>query len=177
MFGTLQAVWKQRRMLLRPRYGALGLIVMPYTVLSVLVPLVFLPLAYWLVVQSVLAGDVRTVLIYLGVLTAFHFVMATVAVALMRERWWHLLVVPVYRLIYEPLRTYLLYATALAVLRGRVVGWNKLDRRGTVRFVPPEPRAPVQPRAVPVVPEPRPASEPRADSERRPASSRVTSRS
>ena len=171
MFGTLQAVWKQRRMLLRPRYGALGLVVMPYTVLSVLVPLVFLPLAYWLVVSSVLAGDVRTVLIYLGVLTAFHFVTAAVAVALMRERWWHLLVVPVYRLIYEPLRTYLLYATALAVLRGRVVGWNKLDRQGTVRFVLPESRSPVQPLAVPaavpaaVVPEPRPAS------------SRVTSRS
>lgn len=174
MFGTLQAVWKQRRMLLRPRYGALGLVVMPYTVLSVLVPLLFLPLAYWLVVRSVLAGDGHTVLIYLGVLTAFHFVTATVAVALMRERWWHLLVVPVYRVIYEPLRTYLLYATALAVLRGRVVGWDKLDRQGTVRFVLPESRTSVQPLAVPVgpvapaavvVPEPRPAS------------SRVTSRS
>ncbi|HST67249.1 MAG TPA: bifunctional polysaccharide deacetylase/glycosyltransferase family 2 protein, partial [Mycobacteriales bacterium] len=163
MFGTLQAVWKQRRMLLRPRYGALGLIVMPYTVLSVLVPLIFLPLAYWLVVRSVLDGDVHTVLIYLGVLTAFHLVMATVAVALMRERWWHLLVVPVYRLIYEPLRTYLLYATALAVLRGRVVGWNKLDRQGTVRFVLPEPRPPVVPvaapalPALPALPAPRPA--------------------
>jgi hypothetical protein len=65
------------------------------------------------------AGDYRTVLLFLGALTAFHFLLATVAVALTRERWWHLLVVPVYRLIYEPLRTYLLYATALAVLRGR----------------------------------------------------------
>jgi hypothetical protein len=53
-------------------------------------------------------------------------------VALTRERWWHLLLVPVYRLIYEPLRTYLLYATALAGLRGRVVGWDKLHRTGTV---------------------------------------------
>ena len=69
----------------------------------------------------------------IGALTAFHFLLATVAVALTRERWWHLLVVPVYRLFYEPLRTYLLYATALAVLRGRVVGWDKLHRTGTVR--------------------------------------------
>jgi biofilm PGA synthesis N-glycosyltransferase PgaC len=110
-------------MLLRPRYGALGLLVLPYTMLSVLVPLVFLPVAYWLVVQSLIEGDYRTVLLFLGALTAFHLVLATVAVALSRERWWHLLEVPVYRLIYEPLRTYLLYATALAVLRGRVVGW------------------------------------------------------
>jgi cellulose synthase/poly-beta-1,6-N-acetylglucosamine synthase-like glycosyltransferase len=162
MFGTLQAVWKQRRMLLRPRYGVLGLVVMPYTVLSVLVPLVFLPLAYWLVVDSLLQGDVHTVLIYLGVLTAFHFVMAVVAVALMKERWWHLLVVPVYRVIYEPLRAYLLYSTALAVLRGRMVGWNKLDRHGTVVFpvVVPEPR--VQRETAPAV---------------NPASRRSTSRS
>ncbi len=154
MFGTLQAVWKQRRMLLRPRYGALGLVVMPYSVLSVVVPLLFLPLAYWVVVRSILAGDLHTVLLYLGVLTAFHLVLATVAVALMRERWWHLLVVPVYRLIYEPLRTYLLYSTALAVLRGRMVGWNKLARTGTVQLpepvVVPARRPPVQ-RTVPAL--------------------------
>lgn len=157
MFGTLQAVWKQRRMLLRPRYGALGMVVMPYSVLSVLVPLLFLPLAYWLVVQSILGGDLRTVLVYLGILTGLHLVMATIAVALMRERWWHLLVVPVYRIIYEPLRTYLLYSTALAVLRGRMVGWNKLARTGTV--------------TVPVVVLPAPRDQ-RADS---PESSRSTS--
>ena len=160
MFGTLQAVWKQRRMLLRPRYGALGLLVLPYTVLSVLVPLLFLPLAYWLVVQSLIEGDYRTVLVFLGALTAFHFVLAAVAVALSRERWWHLLLVPVYRLIYEPLRTYLLYATALAVLRGRVVGWDKLHRTGTVRV----PTA--------MIPLPRPRPQPRL----RPESSSATSR-
>jgi biofilm PGA synthesis N-glycosyltransferase PgaC len=155
MFGTLQAVWKQRAMLLRPRYGALGLVVMPYSVLSVVVPLVFLPVAYWLIVQSVLAGDLRTVLLYLGVLTGLHLVMATVAVALMRERWWHLLVVPVYRVIYEPLRTYLLYSTALAVLRGRMVGWDKLTRTNTVSF-PDGPLLPGEGRPDPVrIPAPR----------------------
>jgi cellulose synthase/poly-beta-1,6-N-acetylglucosamine synthase-like glycosyltransferase/peptidoglycan/xylan/chitin deacetylase (PgdA/CDA1 family) len=166
MFGTLQAVWKQRSMLLRPRYGALGLFVMPYTVLSVVFPLVFLPLAYGLVVRSVLAGDYRTVLLYLGALTAFHLVLAVAAVALTRERWWHLLVVPVYRVIYEPLRAYLLYSTALAVLRGRVVRWNKLTRAGTVQF----PAAMVpRPRAEPVPAQP-------VLVRRRPASMRVTRR-
>jgi biofilm PGA synthesis N-glycosyltransferase PgaC len=134
MFGSLQAVWKQRSMLLRPRYGVLGMVVMPYAVLSILVPLLFMPVAYGLVVQSIVIGDWQKVLVYLGLLTAFHFAVAAVAVVMMRERWWHLLVVPIYRLIYEPLRTYLLYATALAVLRGRTVGWNKLHRKGTVRL-------------------------------------------
>jgi biofilm PGA synthesis N-glycosyltransferase PgaC len=160
MFGTLQAVWKQRRMVLNPRYGALGLAVMPYAVLSILVPLVFMPIAYWLVAQSLLGGDWRTVVAYLGVLTALHFVMAAVAVAMSREKLWHLLVVPVYRLIYEPLRTYLLYSTALAVLRGRLVGWNKLARTNTVRFDDPDPvvvmPAGPSPLPAPRTPEPEP---------------------
>ena len=172
MFGTLQAVWKQRRMVVNPRHGALGLVVMPYAVLSILVPLLFMPVAYWLVVQSLLGGDWRTVVVYLGILTAFHFVMAAVAVAMAREKLWHLLVVPVYRLIYEPLRTYLLYSTALAVLRGRLVGWNKLTRTNTVRFDDPDPLI--------VVPEPRPEPVPVAPVVQRlrsPASRRSTSRS
>jgi len=132
MFGTLQAVWKHRDMLLRPRYGALGLLVMPYTVLSVVAPLLFLPMTYWLVVDSALAGDYGLMLIFVAGLTAFHFVVAAVAVAMTGEGWWHLLVVPVYRVIYEPLRTYLLYSTALAALRGREVGWKRVRRTGSV---------------------------------------------
>ena len=104
---------------------------------------------------------------------------------MMRERWWHLLVVPIYRLIYEPLRTYLLYATALAVLRGRMVGWNKLHRTGTVRLaeVPPLPRALPQPVPVPVqsadAAEPAPAPQAVVQRVRAviPASRRSTSRS
>lgn len=156
MFGTLQAVWKQRRMVVNPRYGALGLAVMPYAVLSILVPLLFMPVAYWLVARSLVMGDWGTVVVYLGILTAFHFVMAAVAVALAREKLWHLLVVPVYRLIYEPLRTYLLYSTALAVLRGRLVGWNKLTRTNTVRFDDPDPVV-VMPAGPAPVPAPRAA--------------------
>jgi biofilm PGA synthesis N-glycosyltransferase PgaC len=44
-------------------------------------------------------------------------------------------VVPVYRVIYEPLRTYLLYSTALAALRGREVGWKRVRRTGSVPAV------------------------------------------
>jgi len=132
MFGTLQAVWKHRDMLLRPRYGALGLLVMPYTVLSVVAPLLLLPVAYWLVVDSVLAGDYGLMLVFVVGLVAFHLVVAAVAVVMTGEGWWHLLVVPVYRVIYEPLRTYLLYSTALAALRGREVGWKRVRRTGSV---------------------------------------------
>jgi biofilm PGA synthesis N-glycosyltransferase PgaC len=38
----------------------------------------------------------------------------------------------VYRLIYEPLRAYLLYASLGTALRGIRLGWNKLDRTAHV---------------------------------------------
>ena len=80
-----------------------------------------------------LIGHTGPVWFYLCALTAFQFVMALCAVLMARERMWHLLIVPLYRLIYEPLRTYLLYASAIAVLRGRPVGWNKVPRANSVR--------------------------------------------
>jgi cellulose synthase/poly-beta-1,6-N-acetylglucosamine synthase-like glycosyltransferase/peptidoglycan/xylan/chitin deacetylase (PgdA/CDA1 family) len=144
MFGNLQAIWGHRRILFRPRHGALGLLVMPYAVLSILVPLAFLPFTYAIIIQGVVTGNVRPILAYLAILTAYQLVIAVIAVRMTREKWRHLLVVPLYRLIYEPLRAYLLYAALLAVLRGRAMGWNKLGRTGTVTVTPvADPRVPV----------------------------------
>ena len=42
-FGTLQAIWKHRGMMFRRRYGALGFFVMPNYVLSVAMPVIFMP--------------------------------------------------------------------------------------------------------------------------------------
>ena len=46
MFGSLQAIWKHRSMMLNPRYGWVGMVLLPYAALSILVPLVFLPFMY-----------------------------------------------------------------------------------------------------------------------------------
>jgi hypothetical protein len=43
-YGNIQTLYKHRGMLLNRHYGALGLLTMPYALLSVLVPLVFMPL-------------------------------------------------------------------------------------------------------------------------------------
>jgi hypothetical protein len=58
--------------------------------------------------------------------------MAVVAVRMVRERAWHLLVVPVYRLIYEPLRAYVLYRSLLIVAEGKALGWFHPARTNTV---------------------------------------------
>jgi len=50
----------------------------------------------------------------------------------MREECRQLLMVPVYRIIYEPLRAYLLYTAVYMPVRGVRAGWNKLARTGTL---------------------------------------------
>ena len=132
MFGTLQAVWKHRRMVLRPRFGWLGMLVMPMAVATLLLPLVFTPLVVVAVLQMVIDQGPLLVLAYFGLFAAIYGLQALVAVALLRERPAHLLMVPVYRFIHEPLRAYLLYAALGTALRGVRLGWNRVERTAHV---------------------------------------------
>ncbi len=135
-FGTLQATYKHRDMLLRRRYGALGMLVLPNYVLSILVPLVFLPFLVVMAYFTLTTEGPRLLLVYFGAFVAVHAIVVTVAVRLLREDWRHLLMVPIYRLMYEPLRAYLLYSSVLSALKGIRMGWNKLDRTGSVSLPP-----------------------------------------
>ena len=63
---------------------------------------------------------------------AAHLIIAAVGIVLMREKWRYLWMVPVYRIIYEPLRAYLLYTAVYMAVRGVRAGWNKLARTGTL---------------------------------------------
>ena len=86
------------------------------------------------------------VVVYFMLFMAAHLAVAALGVALMRERYQHLLLVPIYRIVYEPLRAYLLYTSAYLALRGVRMGWNKIGRTGSMDSsltgVSPQPVAP-----------------------------------
>jgi cellulose synthase/poly-beta-1,6-N-acetylglucosamine synthase-like glycosyltransferase/peptidoglycan/xylan/chitin deacetylase (PgdA/CDA1 family) len=135
-FGSVQATTKHRDMLLRPRFGWLGMLVLPTGVLSLLLPLLVIP---FVAVMSVFVFMQQGPLVlggYYLLFTVLQGVVAAVAVRLLRERPSHLFVVPVYRFVYEPLRAYLLYRSAYLAARGVPVGWNKLARTGALGRVP-----------------------------------------
>jgi cellulose synthase/poly-beta-1,6-N-acetylglucosamine synthase-like glycosyltransferase/peptidoglycan/xylan/chitin deacetylase (PgdA/CDA1 family) len=131
-FGNIQALWKHRVMLFRPKYGVLGMIALPYSALSLLVPLLFMPLTFFAAGMSLAEGNWHSIALFAGLVAIVHMIISITAVAMARERPWHLLVVPIYRLIYEPLRAYLLYASAYRVIKGTIVQWDKLERRNSV---------------------------------------------
>ena len=131
-FGTLQAIFKHRNMLLRRRYGWLGMAVLPYMVISVVVPIVFLPFIAVMGVLAVQNSGWAIVGFYFLLFLALHLLIAAVAVILMRERWANLLMVPIYRVVHEPLRAYLLYTSVYLAMRGVKLAWNKLQRTGVM---------------------------------------------
>ncbi len=131
-YGNLQALWKHAGMLFRPRYGFLGMVALPYTLLATLVPLVFLPLTVLMAGINLAAGNWQPIAAFAAFVLAIHAVICVLAIRMVGESWSHLLVVPVYRIIYEPLRAYLLYASLLQALRGRMIGWYKPERTNSV---------------------------------------------
>jgi biofilm PGA synthesis N-glycosyltransferase PgaC len=105
---------------------------LPYAALSLLVPLLFMPLTLVAAGTSLAAGNWHSIVWYAAFVAALHMVISIAAVAMARERAWHLLVVPIYRLIYEPLRAYLLYASTYRAIKGTLVAWDKLERKNSV---------------------------------------------
>jgi biofilm PGA synthesis N-glycosyltransferase PgaC len=132
VFGTLQSIWKHRDMVCRARYGPLGWFVLPIYVLSIAVPLVFLPFTTVMAVYAVQQQGMGVVVLYFLLFMLAHLAVAGTAVVLMRARANNLLLVPVYRLVFEPLRAYLLYTSVLMAIRGVRAGWHKLARTGAV---------------------------------------------
>lgn len=131
-FGNIQSYWKHRGMFFNKRFGWLGSFVLPNAALSILVPMLFWPLLLGVTVANILAGRWWAVFLFLLIIMVFQFIVAWIGLALAKERPWYLSAVPLTKLVYGPLRTYILYRSLLTVLRGALVGWNKLRRTRTV---------------------------------------------
>lgn len=131
-FGTMQAMYKHRSLMFRPGTGALGWFVLPHYLLNIVVPVVCVPFVAVMTVVTAVHEGIGLVAGYAAVFGLFHLATAAVAVRLMGESWRVLAVIPVYRLIYDPLRAYLLYASLLRAVKGVRVGWNKLSRTGSL---------------------------------------------
>ncbi|MGZ4247094.1 MAG: bifunctional polysaccharide deacetylase/glycosyltransferase family 2 protein [Solirubrobacteraceae bacterium] len=131
-YGNIQVFWMHRRMMFRSRYGLLGCFTIPYAMLSILMPVIFLPLLYAVMVGRVADGAGATLIPYLIAFTVADVVVSAVGVLVTRSSLWYLLVAPIFRVINEPLRAALLYNTVQRAAKGKVHGWNKLLRTGNV---------------------------------------------
>ncbi|MER2529263.1 MAG: glycosyltransferase [Candidatus Competibacter denitrificans] len=147
MFGTLQAAWKHRDVLFRPRYGALGFVALPNIfIFQVFFPLIS-PVMDLLLVWSLGSAAIShwqhpaefspdalwRVLFYYALFVTVDYLAAILAFALERRESWSLLVWLFWqRFFYRQLMYYVAIKSALTSLRGVLVGWGKLERKATV---------------------------------------------
>jgi cellulose synthase/poly-beta-1,6-N-acetylglucosamine synthase-like glycosyltransferase/peptidoglycan/xylan/chitin deacetylase (PgdA/CDA1 family)/spore germination protein YaaH len=148
MFGTMQAAWKHRDVLFRPRHGALGFVAIPNMfIFQVLFPLIS-PVMDLLLVWSLGVAAFNhwhhpaeyspdalwRVLFYYALFVTVDYLAAVLAFTLERREDWRLLLWLFWqRFFYRQLMYYVAIKSTLASLRGVLVGWGKLERKATVR--------------------------------------------
>lgn len=135
-FGIVQVLWAYRGMMLRRRYGWLGLYSMPASVVTTLMPLLFWPVLVMLSVENIAAGNYRLLALYAALSLAFQAVLATIALRLGGRHYAYLWALPFARFVFAPVRGYILARAVVTGLRGRVVGWGTLLRTGSVTQPP-----------------------------------------
>ena len=146
-FGTLQCAWKHRDTFLRRKYGSLGMIAMPNTWLFQLLFTAISPLADLIFVFSVLSigltymehgstfawhTGLQLAAVYL-VFLLMDWLAAVIAFLLEpdeeRRLTWLILI---QRFAYRQLMYWVVVKSFIAAARGGLVGWGKLERKGTV---------------------------------------------
>ncbi|MBI3650352.1 MAG: glycosyltransferase [Acidobacteria bacterium] len=148
MYGTLQAAWNHKNALFNPRYGTLGLVALPNIfIFQVLFPLISpaMDLLMVLSLANVLwnrfqhptdfsADTFWRVMFFYALFLAIDFIAAALAFGLERTENKRLLVwLFLQRFFYRQLMYYVAIKATFASLRGIAVGWNKLERKATVK--------------------------------------------
>jgi cellulose synthase/poly-beta-1,6-N-acetylglucosamine synthase-like glycosyltransferase len=134
----LETVWHYRRMLLNPRYGAVGMLGMPFYVITECVAPVFELAAAVTLVLAVALGvfDLREFAAFVGAISLLNACFTVAALVgqdrLMREMEWRdllrlVLVSPLELILYRPWLTVARLKGTIDLVRGRK-GWNKFDR-------------------------------------------------
>ena len=132
-FGTLQAVWKHRDATFNPAYGFLGMMALPSIWIFQVLLAALSPFAEVAMIVALFAGNWRIVLLYYLGLFLLELLTALLAYGLEGVAAWDVALLLPQRIYYRQLMYYVLGKSVLYAMRGRLVGWGKLERTATVR--------------------------------------------
>ncbi|HXY30878.1 MAG TPA: glycosyltransferase, partial [Gemmatimonadaceae bacterium] len=148
-FGTLQCIWKHRRVFFRKKYGSLGWIALPNNLIFQIIYPAISPVADFLFLWSLFTvwlarsqhgatwtmTSLEQVLTYYAVFLLIDWLATMVAFLLEPDEdksltWLVLL----QRFAYRQIMYWVVLRSVIAALKGRGVGWNKLERKATVEL-------------------------------------------
>ena len=152
-FGTLQCTWKHRDAFFRRKYGSLGWIALPNVFLFQLLLPAISPIADLMFVWSIasvwinaadhqVSGqlsyalvDLEKVLTYYAIFLFVDWLAAVLAFLMEPEEDKQLTwLIFLQRFAYRQVMYWVVVRSFAAALRGRLVGWGKLDRKATVEI-------------------------------------------
>jgi cellulose synthase/poly-beta-1,6-N-acetylglucosamine synthase-like glycosyltransferase/peptidoglycan/xylan/chitin deacetylase (PgdA/CDA1 family)/spore germination protein YaaH len=132
-FGTLQAAWKHRDALFVPKYGSLGFVALPSIWIFQVLLSALSPFAEVAMIVALFAGNWRIVLMFYLAFFVLELLTGLMAYWLEGEKPWDLSLLFFQRIYYRELMYYVVAKSLIYAVRGRVVGWGKLERRATVQ--------------------------------------------
>ena len=135
-FGTLQAAWKHRDVTFDRRYGFLAFVAMPSIWIFQVLLAAISPFAEIAMIVALFAGNWRMVLTYYIGFYVLEMCTALVAYSLEGERPDDLKLYLFQRIYFRQLMHYVLAKSLVFALKGRIVGWGKLERTASVEEVP-----------------------------------------
>ena len=146
-YGTLQCAWKHRDLLFRMRAGTLGFVALPNVWIFQLIFSFIAPMADFVFLVSLIGvyvtyqqhnrtyaiDSLSKIVLWYGIFIVVDWVAATLAFLMEpgedRRLTW---LVFLQRFVYRQVMYWVVLRSFLAALRGRLVGWGKLDRKATV---------------------------------------------
>ncbi|HWC63697.1 MAG TPA: polysaccharide deacetylase family protein [Rhizomicrobium sp.] len=147
-YGTLQCLWKYRRIIFNPKFPQLGLVALPQVWLFQILLTTLAPLADLMLVRQLIGqwisysqhgaefqnGDLYTVGLYYCLFLVVDLLAAVIGFLMERREDWSLLWwLMLQRFGYRQIMYYVVVRSIATALRGPFVGWGKLERQGTVR--------------------------------------------
>ena len=161
-FGVLQAFWKNRDVLFRTKYKALGWVAFPNILIYQFIVPVFAPIADLILIASIIGwatadpvavGDASFweqyhAFILYGIFLFFDLLCGGVALRYenvsLRNLW---MIIP-QRFVYRPLMYSVLFKSFVKAIKGEMQGWGVLKRTGSMGQLPVE-----LPKSAPIMPQ------------------------
>jgi cellulose synthase/poly-beta-1,6-N-acetylglucosamine synthase-like glycosyltransferase/peptidoglycan/xylan/chitin deacetylase (PgdA/CDA1 family)/spore germination protein YaaH len=146
-FGTLQCMWKHRRVLFNKKFGSLGFTAIPnvwifqiiFPLVSPLMDLMFFWTMFNYVIQRLehpkefIAPHVAEIVFYYLFFLVVDVLAASVGFTFEPKENWKLLAwLPIQRFGYRQVMYSVMVKSVKTAFKGALVGWNKLERKATV---------------------------------------------
>lgn len=150
-YGTLQCLWKHKNIILNPRYGYLGLVVLPEILLSFMFLGMMIAYLYMIIlllsnftiaffssradIQSLLGGDLTRSLTFVAASLALYYLSNVMAVLVdnNKNKWQVLWYLPYQMIVYRALLWFTQCLVVLKAIKGGAQSWNHLNRTGLKR--------------------------------------------